>query len=651
MQYATQAKSIKERYAPPKLPMSKWKEYNEEEWYERYQMWEHFPEFCERYLSIVLKRGGAPVPFALNRPQKVVLDIIIDALMAGKVSKFIILKARQEGISTLIEAILFWLVITSKGYKAGVITHEDGATQNLYEMFLTYTNYYSSPYKPIPDTKNKNMLKFSGIKSSVQLFTAGSPNSTRSFTKQAIHISELAFWKSDKIGMTSVMQALSKDAFVFNESTANGVGNAFHSLWIDAITGKNNYTPIFLAWFDNPEYTLAPFEYDDALQYSAEERQIATSFSLTENQMRWRRMMISDYCGGDVNVFHQEYPCSWEEAFLSTGSPYFSQEALSRIYNNLAANPPNAERGILSFTEDSDVVFELDSDVIAGGYKPECQAVEIYAHPILNDRTERRYCIGIDTSEGIDKSLIAGTNKKSTSNDTDWSVITVRDRVTGKQVAISRNKLAADKLALLGVQLMIYYRVEIIVKDGQWHYSYPLEVIEKNGIGLSTVKESIRLCNLYKIPLDRLYSQEQYPSSITIQTKEHDIGWRTTGGQGDSTKKALLLRSQIMIRDSYVDNAFIDKTGFQSLIVVKEHQNFTSYSNGKIGAKQGSHDDCVMSDALCLEGDKRDDPPTVVEKQIFSERLSRGYRFKSANRNPHTSGYWSGQKLPKLKKN
>jgi hypothetical protein len=620
--------------------MRKYAEYKtRKEWLAHYAFWDAFPEFCERYLKILKEEGGTVVPLVLNPVQLKVLQIIVDTIEAGKPPYFIILKARRLGMSTLIEAILFWLVVTGNGFNTAVITHKDDATQNLYGMFLTYWGDYTSPFKPGADTKNKNVLKFDN-KCSVQLFTAGDPEGMRSFAKQGIHMSETAFWKQAKTAQTAVMQTLPDTALVFDESTANGVGNPFYERWTDAVKGANEFVPIFIPWFDNPLYSTAPKPDEKPLVYTAVEKRLVSLYHLTENQMRWRRKRIATKCGNDVNVFHQEYPSSWEEAFLSTGSPYFAQEALSRIHNNLVMNPPIVYRGILNFTETNDVVFVPDEDVLEGGRKTDCAAVEIYAHPIPNDCTERRYCIGVDTSEGIDKSLSPSSGiKKSTSNETDFSFITVRDRVTGKQVAISRNKLAADKLAELGVKLMIYYRTTIFVKDDDWHYSYPIEVIEKNGIGLSTVKETIRLCNLFKIPTHRLYSQEQFPSGTVELPKEQDVGWRTVSGVGDSTKKSLLLKSQMLIRDSFIDGKFEDKTGIQSIIVVEEHQHFISYSNGKIGAKQGKHDDGVMSDALAREGDKRDDTPVVVvrkeEKKGWQSRF-----FGTLNQGSEGFSFW-----------
>ena len=41
-----------------------------------------------------------------------------------------------------------------------------------------------------------------------------------------------------------------------------------------------------------------------------------------------RRWAIENNCGGDVELFRQEYPACPEEAFLSTGSCIFDKAAL-----------------------------------------------------------------------------------------------------------------------------------------------------------------------------------------------------------------------------------------------------------------------------------------------------------------------------------
>ncbi len=51
-------------------------------------------------------------------------------------------------------------------------------------------------------------------------------------------------------------------------------------------------------------------------------------YSLTLEQLYWRRWAIDSKCEGSADLFRQEYPGCPEEAFLGSGRPRFSHEAL-----------------------------------------------------------------------------------------------------------------------------------------------------------------------------------------------------------------------------------------------------------------------------------------------------------------------------------
>ena len=57
--------------------------------------------------------------------------------------------------------------------------------------------------------------------------------------------------------MTALLQCVPDEmnTFVCVESTANGVGGYFYDMWHDAVAGRNDFTPIFMGWFIEPEYS------------------------------------------------------------------------------------------------------------------------------------------------------------------------------------------------------------------------------------------------------------------------------------------------------------------------------------------------------------------------------------------------------------
>src|SRR6185436_18933755 len=73
-----------------------------------YADFSRFEEFCADAVRIVVKGAGKPIPLILNSTQRRVLAEIRRLRALGVPPRLLILKARQIGISTLVEALLFW---------------------------------------------------------------------------------------------------------------------------------------------------------------------------------------------------------------------------------------------------------------------------------------------------------------------------------------------------------------------------------------------------------------------------------------------------------------------------------------------------------------------------------------------------------------
>src|SRR5262245_9865790 len=94
---------------------------------------ESFPLYAQRYLTIRPK-DGTPIKLKLNAVQKR-LNEVADKQRdeTGRV-RLLVLKARQPGVSTYVEARFFWRATHESGLRAFILTHKDDATNNLFEM-------------------------------------------------------------------------------------------------------------------------------------------------------------------------------------------------------------------------------------------------------------------------------------------------------------------------------------------------------------------------------------------------------------------------------------------------------------------------------------------------------------------------------------
>ncbi|MGC9031117.1 MAG: hypothetical protein ACP5LD_15800, partial [Desulfomonilaceae bacterium] len=84
-------------------------------------------------LEIVDKRGET-VSLIMNRSQERVFEKLMACREDKRPARFICLKARQLGISTLIEAFLFALITAQANRTALVVAHSVQASQTLFSM-------------------------------------------------------------------------------------------------------------------------------------------------------------------------------------------------------------------------------------------------------------------------------------------------------------------------------------------------------------------------------------------------------------------------------------------------------------------------------------------------------------------------------------
>ena len=279
-----------------------------------------FEHYAKKCLSIRAK-SGAVIPLELNAAQKYIHQKIENQLhQTGKV-RAIILKGRQQGCSTYVEGRYYWKVSHTRGARAFILTHEQSATDNLFELVDRYHEHCPAPVRPKTGTSSAKELSFSGLDSGYKVGTAGTKGVGRSSTIQLFHGSEVAFWPHADTHAVGVMQAIPDidGTESILESTANGLGNFFHDQWKKAEAGLSDYIAIFVPWYWQEEYRKAP---DDDFVLSDEELELASHHGLDHAQLCWRRSKIVELSAGGVNgetQFQQEYPMTAAEAFQMSG--------------------------------------------------------------------------------------------------------------------------------------------------------------------------------------------------------------------------------------------------------------------------------------------------------------------------------------------
>lgn len=286
------------------------------------------PTFAKNFL-IIHDKIGQERTFEFNRAQQYVHERLEQQLKATGKVRALILKGRQQGVSTYVQARFIHKIVTKRGKKAFILTHSADATRAIFGMTKRYSEHLPDELFAAPDKNNENMLMYDVLQSGYRVGTAGNAEIGRSMTNQYLHLSEYAFYKdADRISLGLLQTVADMDGTeIIKESTANGQDNDFYSDWREAKNGKSRYQAIFVPWYWQDEYCVndASFvPHDEECEWLEQ----FGSNGLTKGHLNWRRLKLDDFKGDyeqKCRKFRQEYPFTDDEAFLSSITDTFIQ--------------------------------------------------------------------------------------------------------------------------------------------------------------------------------------------------------------------------------------------------------------------------------------------------------------------------------------
>ena len=497
-------------------------------------------KYIETFVKIRDKNSDI-IPLHLNKPQQKLYDIIRKQKQNNLPVRIIILKARQMGFSTLTAGLILSQTATHKNKQAAIVAHQEDSTTNLFNMYKLMYQNLPSPIKPTQQASNAKELVFNnksntGLNSRIRCMTAGTGGVGRSFTINYLHISELAFWKSDvQETMLGLMQAVpnTPDSMVIIESTANGY-EEYQERWEAAVKGESDFYPLFVGWNELDEYQM-PYS---GFELTEEELDLKETYHLTNDQLQWRRWCIKNNCGGDIRLFKQEYPICPEEAFLTTGDCVFDQE---KIMARLQDIPDPLYRGY--FTYDYDDTKERELKIQNPMFvKNKTGYISIYKEPIPN----HSYTLCGDT---------AGDTQG------DYFAAHIIDNITCEQVAVYHNMTDETLFSRQMICLGYYYNTAMIAIEANFS-TYPNKEIARLG----------------------------YPN-IYVRDREDDYRGGIISSYGFKTTQI----TRPLIISSLVDIVRDHVECINDRLTLHECLTFITNEHGRKEAMQGKHDDLVMS--------------------------------------------------------
>ena len=434
----------------------------------RKRLRDDFDYYAKSALQIRTKDGDFRT-LTLNEPQSILHEAIErQKREEGKV-RVIVLKARQQGVSTYTGGFLYHAVSQQRARKAMVITHHADSTRALFDMTKRFHDNCPAILKPQTKYSSRKELSFSLLDSSYVVATAGGDSVGRGETLTHVHASELAFWPKNTAQETwnGLIQAVPNRSgtAVIIESTANGISGVFYDMWKGAVDGSNGFVPVFIPWFAEPAYAE---EIDKPLEHTPEEEALVEQFHLTDEQLMFRRRKVAQ---NGIDLFRQEYPSVPDEAFLTTGRPVFNPDQLVERLKNA---PDIRCRMAL---EGKEFVENRRGELL------------VYRE---HDPGED-YIIGADVAMGV--------------RNGDYSVAQVLDRKK-RQVATWRGHVHPD------------YFADVLQALGH-HYNTAMNIVENNSHGILTCT---RLGKDYAYPA--FYTEIQHDQLTDKETVK--LGFTTT---------------------------------------------------------------------------------------------------------------------------
>ena len=153
------------------------------------------------YASKLLKikdQNQQLIPFDFWSPQAKFHEVVEAARKDRKLLRFIILKARREGMSTYCEGTIFWLSHMSENTDAAIIAHEKESGEKIFGMCKLFYDCLPKELQPMvrygskrelsfenPDPKTRNLNP--GLRSSLTVLTAGKKDVARSAGYHNLH--------------------------------------------------------------------------------------------------------------------------------------------------------------------------------------------------------------------------------------------------------------------------------------------------------------------------------------------------------------------------------------------------------------------------------------------------------------------------------
>ena len=547
----------------------------------------------EPYLLIeaiftVVDKNMKTVPFFLNEVQR---DFMEQLKKHGTEKPYLILKGRQQGFTTVITAYQLACSITQHNFFGFTVADCNSNTLSIFnDKARSLYGRIPKCLKPREKFNSARELFFDKLNSSWRIATA-SKNIGRSKTLNFLHYSEAAMYTCGlAVLQASVGSAAVKGAFIVYESTANGF-NEFRELW-----NSGTCVNLFYEWWRTSEYRSTAYEYiDKADAWLRERLKMLKGMGLDREQLAWYAEKYDSYI--DKRLIQQEFPCSPEEAFLSTGACIFDLDKLNNRMIELARQP-RGEVGEFVYDRIEQPIVGRDGQVLGHEIK------------IVNMKFVPRTggMITLHKPPAVKKTDLGDVYAKAphvlgadeAGEGSDFCTAKVINNITGETVATLRaQRMDEDLYAEQCYCLGMYYNEALIA-------------IETNYSRTPTR-------HLQALGYPNMYLREK-------MTGRADEVVNVPGFETNTATRPIII-------DELVKRMRENPEWENDMETLRECTTFVRHENGKKAASVGAHDDLVMALAIAnhIRGrqsytwaEVRRAEPDIIEKFFTEHKKPKG---------------------------